>query len=126
MSLQVATNIAKECDVSSDGVFSYLETITCWQLVTNEEYILYSILQGNSAILDVYGVCGNMYAVQYAASEPFLGYLTSLSDSRTWEFRSKLAIALLNMVEALENTSYGTLYLCDVQEPNFGIVSFNN
>ena len=123
LSLQLAQRIAKECDVGDDGVLSYRESDTCWQLVTNEEYIIYSLLHGNSAMLDVYGVCGSMYAVQHTASEPFLGMLPKILDSRPWEFRLKIALALLNMVEALEVTPYGTLYLCDVQESNFGTVS---
>ena len=109
--------------MGGDGILTYWEATTCWQLVTTDEYIFYSLLHNNSAILDVYGTCGNIYAVQYAAAEPFLGFQTSLSDGRSWEFRTKLALALLNMVKALEDTPYGTLYLCDVQEPNFGVVS---
>ena len=73
-------------------------------------------------MLDVYGVCGNMYAVQYAAAEPFLGFQGKWSDGRNWNLRARLAIALLEMVEELEETPYGTFYLCDIQEPNFGVV----
>ena len=120
----VARNIASECDVGGDGVFSHQELITCWQLVSTEEYILYSVLESNSAILDVYGTCGNMYAVEYAESQPFLGFQISLTDDRSWDFRARLAVALLDMIEALEDTVFGTLHLCDVQESNFGVVSF--
>lgn len=122
--LQVAKNIANECDVGSDGVLHHRELLTCWQLASTEEYVLYSILHDNSATLDVYGACGNMYAVEYAAPQPFLGYQTSFSDDRSWAFRTRLAVALLDMVEALEDTVFGTLYLCDVQESNFGVVSY--
>jgi hypothetical protein len=121
--LRVVRNLAKECDVGNDGVFTHRELVTCWELVSTEEYILYSLLEENSAALDVYGTCGNMYAVEYAASQPFLGFQLSLLDERSWAFRAKLAIALLDMIEALEDTVFGTLYLCDVQEANFGVVS---
>ena len=119
----MAVNTAFECDVHSDGVLSYWETITCWQLISTDEYILYSLLHDNSATPSVYGACGNMYAVEYATSQPFLGVQTSLSDVRSWDFRAHLAAAMLDMVEAFEDTIYGTLYLCDVQESNFGVVS---
>lgn len=112
-----------ECDVGNDGILHYQESIPCWQLIESDEYMLYKLLHEKSAMLNVYGVCGNMYAVQYAAAEPFLGYQTSWSDGRDWNLRARLAIALMEMVEEFEETPYGTFYLCDVQEPNFGVVS---
>ena len=121
--LEVVTRIAKECDVGNDGVFSYWELVTCWQLASTNEYVVYSMLHDNSAMLDMYGACGNLYAVEYAASQPFLGYQTSLTETRSWDFRASLAVALLEMIEALEDTIFGTVYLCDVQESNFGVVS---
>ena len=121
--LQVADDIIGECDVGGDKVFSYWETITCWQLASTDEYILYALLNGNDATLQLYGACGNMYAVEYATAQPFFEHQTSLTDNRPWEFRAQLGLAMLDMIEALENTPYGTLYLCDVQESNFGIVS---
>ena len=119
----VARSIASECDVGNDEVFSYWELVTCWQLISTEEYVLSLMLEGNAAILEAYGTCGNMYAVEYATSEPFLGFQLSLSDERSWDLRAQLALALLDMIEALENTVFGTLYLCDVQESNYGVVS---
>lgn len=119
----MTSNIIRECDVGSDDVLSYWELVACWELVILDEYVFYSLLHDNSAILNVYGSCGNMYAVEYAVATPFLGFLITPSDGRSWEFRSKLAVALLDMVVALENTPYGSLHLCDVQESNFGVVS---
>ena len=87
------------------------------------EYVLYLMLRGKSAALDIYGVCGNMYAVQYAAAEPYLGFQSSWTDERSWNFRVRLALALLDMIESIDETPYGTLYLCDIQEANFGVVS---
>lgn len=121
--LGVVRNIISECDLGHDGVLSYWEVVTCWQLVNTAEYVLYSLLHDHPAALNVRGVCGYMYAVEYAVSAPFLGFSTTLSEHRSWKSRVGLALALLDMIEALENTTYGTLYLCDVQESNFGIVS---
>ena len=120
--IEVLEELFSECDIGSDGVLHYDESIPCWQLVETDEYILYRLLHAKSAMLDVYGVCGNMYAVQYAAAEPFLGFQTVWSDGRDWRLRARLAVALLEMIEELEETPYGTLYMCDVQEPNFGVV----
>lgn len=97
--------------------------VTCWLLLETKEYSFYQLLQGNSALPELLGVCGPLYAVQYAPSEPFLGFRTDWFEVRDWKFRAQLALALLGMVEALEDTEFGTVYLCDVQESNFGVVS---
>ena len=120
--LTALKNIFSECDVLDDGLLTYSEALVCWQLVETEEYVLYSLLQGRSAIPDLYGVCGNMYAVQYVAAEPYLGGLPSLSDWRSWRFKVQLVLALIEMVRDIEHTPYGTLHLCDVKESNFGVV----
>lgn len=120
--LEVIEAIFTECDVGSDGVLSYSEALPCWQLVETDEYVLFSLLQGMSAIPNLYGTCGTTYAVQYTASEPYFGIETSMSEARSWKLRAKLALALLEMIESVEHTPYGTLYLCDIQESNFGIV----
>ena len=119
---QVAESIVGECDVGGDKVLSFWEVVTCWQLASTDEYVLYSLLDGNDAILRLYGACGNMYAVEYATDLPFSEHRTSVTDNRPWAVRAQLALALLDMVESLEDTPYGILYLCDVQESNFGIV----
>ena len=111
-----------ECDVLGDGVLSYSEALVCWSLLETDEFVLLSLLRGLSPVPDIYGACGNMYATQYATSAPLLAYTLTMADNRTWTFRARLAIALIEMVASFENTSYGTLYLCDVQESNFGIV----
>ena len=121
--VEVIEHIFSECDVGGDGILHYDEALPCWQLVETEEYALFSMLQGKSGIPDIYGTCGNMYAVQYANAEPFWGlHTTPSSGTRPWNLRAKLAIALLDMIESIEHTPYGTLYLCDIQESNFGVV----
>ena len=118
-----------ECDVAGDGVLLHDEALLCLQLLRTAEYATLSLLRGGAASPSLLaaspallGVCGLMYAVQYAPSAPFLGYRTPLADTRSWSFRSRLAVALLDMVERLEETALGTLYLCDMQEDNFGVV----
>lgn len=84
------------------------------------------LLKGNSAMPEVLGTCGNMFAVQFAPSAPFLEFHVDWAEVRDWGFRARLALALLEMIESLEETEMGTLYLCDVQESNFGVVSIPN
>lgn len=120
--VQVIEDIFTECDVGSDGVLNFNEALPCWQLVETDEYVLFSLLRGMSAIPNIYGACGTVYAVQYAASEPYFGIETSMAEARPWKLRAKLALALLEMIESVERTPYGTLYLCDIQESNFGMI----
>lgn len=121
--LAAVERVFSECDVLDDGQLSYHEALICWHLVETDEFILLSLLSGVSAMPDLYGTCGTMYAMQYATSDPFLSrYLPTVADNRSWEFRAHLAIALIEMVHSIEVTPYGTLYLCDVQESNFGVV----
>ena len=120
--LAAIERVFSECDVLGDGQLSYTEAAVCWQLLETDEFVLLSVLSGVSGIPDVYAVCGNMYAMQYASSQPLLPHTRTVADDRSWQLRTRLAIALIEMVQSVERTPYGTLYLCDVQESNFGIV----
>ena len=120
---RMVKQVATECDMGADGILYIDELLSCCRLLETKEYSFFQLLRGNSAFPRVLGVCGGIYAVEYAPSEPFLGFLTAWSEVRDWRFRAQLAIALLEMVESLENTEFGTIYLCDLQESNFGVVS---
>ena len=119
---RMVKQIIAECDVGQDGRLFIDEIISCSRLLETNEFSFYQLLKGNGAFPTVLGVCGSVYAVEYAPSEPFLGFLTSWSEVREWKFRAQLAIALLELVESLEYTEFGTVYLCDLQESNFGVV----
>ena len=71
-----------ECDVLGDGQLSYTEAVVCWQLLETDEFVLLSVLKGVSAVPDLYGTCGNMYAMQYATSDPFLAFSPTGTDRR--------------------------------------------
>ena len=43
-------------------------------------------------------------------------------DIRQWGQKVDLAIAVLDMIVALEKTPFGTLYLCDMKWENLGVV----
>ncbi len=117
--------VLRECDIGQDNILTKEEVISCWMLLETKEYTFYQLVQGNSALPQLLGVCGSLYSIQYSPSEPFLGYLTDWFEVRDWKFRVQLALGLLEMVETMEGTEFGTLYLCDVQESNFGVVRGN-
>lgn len=75
-------------------------------------------------MMDLYGTCGTMYAVQYVSANPFYVPLSFISDDKSWQLRSKVVLSVLEMVEALEYTPFGSLYLCDIDRGNIGVVSF--
>ena len=120
--VETVERVFSECDVLGDGQLSYSEAVVCWSLLETDEFVLLSLLRGVSAVPDLYGACGNMFASQFATSQPFLQGQLNLLDNRSWTFRARLAIALIEMAASLETTPYGTLYLCDVKGQNFGLV----
>ena len=125
---KVLEKAVSECDLHGDGILDYDEIIHCWQLVESEEYIISSILQGTPGIVDVYGVCGSLYAVEFTPpmdSQQFLGYEAILSSRKPWKLRARLTIAILDMLESFENTPYGDVHFCDCKEPHFGIIEQN-
>ena len=121
-STDVMEFLLSQCDVGRDNVFSRQEWQNCWNLGSGREFVLLAALQDSIAMPRLLGVCGNMYAVEYAPSDAFTSPALLLREVRGWNFRAKLAIALIGMVESLARTKYGMLYLCDVMESNFGIV----
>ena len=110
-------NILSECTTHRDKALDSNEIQQCSRLV-QQEYILYYILRGNAGIPELFGACGELFAVENAPSEE----LCSMpQDRRQWWQKVELAIAVLDMIVALEKTPYGTLYLCDMKK-NLGVV----
>jgi hypothetical protein len=110
-----------ECDANSDTLISYHEAASCMRILASEEYVFYVLLRGIPGVPKVYGTCGNIFAVQSTLSDDLQDHVAL--DPRTWKKRALIAISMLDMVEAFEHTPYGTVYLCDVQEGNFGVDS---
>lgn len=123
----LADYILAECSQRDDEVLSFSEALYCFHLTDELEFVLTLALQGVSGIPKLFGVCGNMYAVEYASITSLAGGpLFEINDPRGWEFKVTLAVALIEMVESFEVTNFGILYNCDVQESNFGFVKQSN
>ena len=113
-------NILSECTTRRDKALDSNEIQQCSRLV-QQEYILYYILRGNAGIPELFGACGELFAVENAPPEEL--QLRSMPlDIRQWWQKVELAIAVLDMIVALEKTPYGTLYLCDMKWRNLGVV----
>ena len=122
--LRVLRKFARSCDREGDGFLDFNEALHCWHLTENHEFMLSLLLDGNPAVPKQFGFCGPVFAQEYASSKP-LRTLAFARDPRSWRFRARMAIALIEMVEHLERTRYGTLYLCDMKESNFGFIEVN-
>ncbi len=122
---RVLKQVVSECDLHGDGLLERDELIRCWQIVESEEYMIASLLAGSSAVPKVYGVCGELYAEEYVAPLQLKGFMTFLDNQRSWKTRATIALAILDLLVAIENTPYGTLHLCDVKAANIGVIQDN-
>ena len=120
-SKDVINEFLLECDANSDALISYHEAASCMRILASKEYVFYVLLRGIPGVPEVYGTCGNIFAVQSTLADDIRDHVAL--DPRTWKKRALIAISMLDMVEAFEHTPYGTVYLCDVQEGNFGVDS---
>ena len=110
-----------ECDANSDALISYHEAASCMRILVSKEYVFYVLLRGFPGMPEVYGTCGSIFAVQSTLADDLQDHVAL--DPRTWKKRAMIAISMIDMVEAFEHTPYGTVYLCDVWEGNFGVDS---
>lgn len=117
----VVSGIVESCDAGRDGILLFQEEVCCWYFVNKHEYVILAVLQDLTGIPALIGTCGNLYAMEYASTNPLVTP-TLFGESRSWDFRVALAVALIQMVESFENTKYGAVYLCDMIPGNFGLV----
>ncbi|XP_012581258.1 PREDICTED: protein FAM69C, partial [Condylura cristata] len=104
-----------------------------WALLRQEEFVLFSLLQGSSRhALPVLGSCGHFYAVEYlAAGSPQHWALFPLDRDagapRGGRGQAKavsdMALSFLDMVSHFDNDFAHRLHLCDVKPENFAIRS---
>ena len=117
--------ILEGCDQDGDGNIPYPDFIICLQLIHTDEYVIGLLLDGYLGIPKIYGTCGGFYSVQYAG-DPILSNSLSWTQLTSplppWNERALVAIEFLNMIEVFEKTPFGVLFLCDLQQSNFGVV----
>ena len=106
-----------ECDIGGDSVLSGSELYHCRRLV-QPGLILHTLL--NRLVPEIYGSCGELLAYEFVSPEALH------FDSRSWPHRVQLALALLDYLQELEHTAYGTLYLCDMLWKNMGVTRDSN
>lgn len=97
------------------------DSLTLFSLLGQDEFMRLLLLTGTQHVPALYGWCGHVYAMEYITSDDFLPILYPISSRHTWEERVRVALSFLDMVKSFKNTPYGELFMCDVQESNFGI-----
>ena len=116
----VLDRIVSECDVGGDGALSGSELQHCGRLI-QPGLILHTMFNKSTNLVpDIYGSCGELLSAEFASSDPLYA---GIIDMRPWHHRAQLALALLDYIQELEHTAYGTLYLCDLQWKNLGVVT---
>jgi hypothetical protein len=116
--------ILVECDNGWDGRLTYREAMYCWHMIDQDELIIMLKVEHLEVVPHFYGACGALIVMEYASTIPLT--LPVVHDVRDWSFRAKLAIGLIELTERLQQTQFGTLYLCDFKETNFGVVQVDN
>lgn len=117
--------VFSSCDANRDNKLHYDEAMVCWQLLQTQEYVMFSLLEDLADIPDVYGSCGLLYGIEFVDPKPILGINTAEFDTRPWNIRANLALALLVMIQTFEQTPYGTLHVCGLNEHNLGVTKRN-
>lgn len=102
---------------------SHILMDSVWSLIQQEEYLMLRMSQHLPYIPRLHGTCGYMYAVE-SAPPPQIFYSSVVKGG--WSARVKLALAILDVVRALDSDYHEPLHLCDVKPENFGISDVNN
>ena len=116
----VVNRILMECDAGQDGLLTNREALYCWHMLDKDEVLLSLELDSFQVVPRLYGTCGNLMAFEYIPGQPF--NYPIVTDSRGWDFRAKLAVSLLELVERLDDIKTNNYLLCDSQESNFGVI----
>lgn len=122
INMEVLDYMFNECAGQDNEVVPHQKMWYCQALLAGE-FLLSILLKDSQNVPKLYGTCGHVFAVEDVPDEMLGG---KFIDSRPWDTKVKLALALLDMVERLDNTPYGTLYMCDIKFENFGVLMMNS
>ena len=107
-------------DENEDGMYSEEEVRQLFVLLNRREF-LHNWLLGISHLPRLHGFCGEVYAVEGTQPHPLLAGGKLPYRHSTWEVRSQLALSFLDLIVKFENTTFGTLHLCDLSPSAFGL-----
>ena len=92
-------------------------------LLQQDEYLFYKYFQNKQNILNIYGTCGHVYAIEKALS------LKSIVKTIELDERKKLILDFLDLVSFFDNSitneKSSAMQICDVKLDNFGLNKLN-
>lgn len=121
VSKDILDYLFNEC-AGTDGILTYHEMWYCYALLESDEFLLSVLLRNSYCVPRLYGICGHVFGVEYLPVEMLEALPRVMVDERSWVTKAKLGLAMLDMVKRLDETPYGTFYLCDIQFTNFGVL----
>jgi len=94
-----------------------------WSLIQDNEYVLSKLHASLDVFPTLMGTCGGLYVVEALEPLSYPHYLAKLSFSQ-WAQRVSVALAILDLLDELENVFDQPIHLCDVKPEHFGISDF--
>ncbi|XP_016008573.2 divergent protein kinase domain 1B [Rousettus aegyptiacus] len=125
----LAGQVLLMADFDGDSRVSLAEARSVWALLQQHEVLLLLSLQDKEHAARLLGCCGDLYATEGAPHRPWPGaalppllrpllppaLLAALQRwlGPAWPWRAKIALGLLEFVEELFHSAYGTFYMCE-------------
>ena len=91
-----------------------------WTLALDNEYVFLRLFKHYDVFPEIFGSCGGLYVVEKVRPLDMPYYLQRVSF-QGWVERVKLAIAILDLLEELENMFDHPVHLCDIKSEHFGL-----
>ena len=94
-----------------------------WSLIQDNEYVLSRLYASLDVFPTLMGTCGGFFAVEGLEPLSYPTYMAKLSFNQ-WAQRVSVALAMLDLLDELENVFEEPIHLCDVKPEHFGISDF--
>ena len=91
-----------------------------WTLILDNEYVFSRLFQHFDVFPELFGSCGGLYVVEKMKPLNMPHYLQRV-NYQGWVERVKVGLAILDLVEELENMFDHPLHLCDIKSEHFGL-----
>ena len=91
-----------------------------WTLMLDSEYVFSRLFQHFDVFPELFGSCGGLYVVEKMKPLNMPYYLQRVTF-QGWVERVKVGLAILDLVEELDNMFDHPVHLCDVKSEHFGL-----
>jgi len=91
-----------------------------WTLALDNEYVFSRIFSHYDVFPEMFGSCGGIYVVERLRPLDMPSYLQRV-NFQGWVERVKVSLAILDLLEELDNMFLAPLHLCDIKPEHFGL-----